>query len=141
MPAARIRKVMPEHNRRPLPEGARSEPHLVLVRKLPCVICGKEPCGIAHHLLKPEPGVRGQKKADDKWAVCLCLEHHDANFPDSLHKHGGEEDWFALHDIDGRGLAKGLWTARGNLDRMKEVVRVHRDLARLKRKQREYPGL
>ena len=53
----------------------------------------------------------------------------------------GEEAWFAWHFIDGRGLAKGLWAARGNLKAMREVVRVHRDLARLKQKQLEYPGL
>jgi hypothetical protein len=141
MPVARMSRNLPEHPRRPLADGAKSDPHLAMVRQCPCVICGKDPCGIAHHLLKPEPGVRGQKRAMDKFAVPICHQDHDAQFPGSLHKHGGEESWFAEHDIDGRGLAKGLWAARGDLDRMREVVRVHRQLARLKRIQREYPGL
>lgn len=141
MPLARIPRNLPERKRAPLPEGAKCESHLALVRKCPCVICGKEPCGFAHHLLKPEPGVRGQKKAMDKYGVPLCFDHHDARSKVSIHFHGGEESWFAEHDIDGRGLAKGLWAARGDLDRMGEVVRVHRQLARLKQAQREHLGL
>lgn len=141
MPLGRFRSAPIEHKRNPLPEGAKAESHLILVRQCPCVVCGKEPCGFAHHLLKPEPGVRGQKKSMDKWATPLCFDHHDPRVKGSIHFHGGEEDWFALHDIDGRALAKGLWTARGNLDQMWKVVRLHRDLARLKRQQREYPGL
>jgi len=112
-----------------------------MVRQLPCAVCGREPCGFAHHLLKPEAGVRGQKRAMDKWATPLCFDHHDQRVKGSIHFHGGEESWFALHFIDGRGLAKGLWAARGNLDRMREVVRVLRELAALKRKQLEYLGL
>ena len=139
MPPARIPRTVTESVREPK-EGM-SGKHLAMIRLLPCTICGREPAGFAHHLLKPELGVRGQKQAADRWAVPLCFDHHDECCPNSIHHHGGEETWFAIYGFDGRGLAKGLWASRGNLDRMRATLATHRQLARLKLAQMEHFAL
>lgn len=136
---ARIPRTVTESVREPR-EGM-SGRHLAMVRLLPCAICGREPACIAHHLLKPEPGVRGQHRAADRWAISLCAEHHDARYPNSVHAHGGEETYFAIYGIDGRGLAKGLWAARGNMEQMRATLQTHRRLAALKLAQAERIGL
>jgi hypothetical protein len=82
--------------------------HLAFIRRLPCCVCGREPGGEAHHLLRVEGRGMGMKAAD-RWAVPLCRVHHQ-----SLHDKGGEEAWFAARGIDARALAERLWRVSGD---------------------------
>jgi hypothetical protein len=74
---------------------------LDFIRKQPCCICG----GInveAHHVRTnslahgSNPG--GAQKADDRWALPLCWEHH-------REAHMGEREFWASLGIDPHKLA------------------------------------
>ena len=101
---------------KPLRDGM-SPRHLASIRQLPCVVCGREPCGQAHHLMGLALGRGMGRKNADRWAIGLCLEHHAA-----VHDHGDDESWLAGHGIDGRALAGALWSARGDLEGMRRIV-------------------
>lgn len=105
------------------PDPRRDLAHLANVRLCCCVVCGKS-ASQAHHLLRvyDDNGVRIVKsqnqRNDDRWAIPLCVEHHDQQYPDSVHRAGDEEGWLASKGIDGRALARALWAVRGDLDAM-----------------------
>lgn len=124
---ARIPRTVSRPKKEPRP--GMSESHLVMVRKLPCVLCGLYGHDIqAHHLLRTgEHGVG--RKSSDRWAISLCRFHHDG-----LHGHGDEEAYLSLHGIDGRALASALWAARGDQEAMERVVFRFRQEAALKKK-------
>lgn len=110
----RIAKNLPHPIRRER-EGM-SEPHLAMVRQLPCLGCGRQPPNQPHHLLRT--GERGlSRKSSDRWAVPLCFGCH-AN----LHHTGDEDAWFAAIGLDGRAVASALWAARGSISAMERII-------------------
>jgi len=109
--------------------------HLELVKKLPCAVSG---CSIQpvdpHHLMKPEGEFRGGMKAEDRYTIPLCRDHHTTG-RDAVHKKGTADyegyltkTWGIL----GRELADALWAVRGDLDAMQRVVFRARQSANLK---------
>lgn len=110
-----------------------SEAHLVLVRALPCIVCGTRKDIHAHHL-KSGPA-RDERslgaKATDQWTVPLCAIHHLADV--ELVGSKRELEWFESKSImDPYSLAQGLWTAtRRGLAAMKKVWDAHWDAAQL----------
>ncbi len=54
--------------------------YLALVRQLPCLHCGDDPCGEAAHVRMASAAFGKasgmQKKPDDKWALPLCASDH-----------------------------------------------------------------
>jgi len=103
-----------------------SSKHLAMIRQLPCVVSDVVGHTEAHHLLRSGEHGMG-RKSSDQWAVPLSAEMHL-----SLHRRGDEDAWFSERGIDGRALARALWAARGDLDRMRAVVFKTRQLAALK---------
>lgn len=98
---------------RPKREGM-SGSHLAMLRRCPCVICGKYPSD-PHHLLRTAEKGMG-RRSSDQWALSMCRTHHDA-----LHAHGDEDAFFAEHGLDGRAIAKSLWSKRGDYDAMVRI--------------------
>ena len=96
--------------------------HLKNVRLLPCLACGRGPVQ-AHHLLKNgEQKTRGIRRNADQWAVPLCMNCHDPNYPGSLHHSGDEVKWFSGRGIDQIAVAEALWRRRGDYAAMKLVI-------------------
>lgn len=113
-----------------------SESHLANVRQCCCLICGKEGPELIdpHHLLRTGEHGTGRRSAD-KWAVPLCSDLNEGHHlgKNGPHAHGDEDAWFAEHDIDGRAIAKALWSKRGNLEAMQRIAWRTAQLVRMPR--------
>lgn len=99
-----------------------SPEHLALIRQLPCCVTGLSLPVIDPHHLK-SAGERGAGlKATDRWCVPLCRQKHD-----EVERIGSRREvaWFHAHGIDPLALAAALWSATGNLDRMRKIVMTH----------------
>jgi hypothetical protein len=121
----RISKSMPQHTPRKRP--GMDAGHLANIRSLPCAACNVPTIlrSHAHHLLRTDE--RGlSRKSSDRWAIPLCIICHD-----HLHMDGDEEGWLARRGVDGRALAKQLWSNRGNIDEMQRVLFRARQAAQL----------
>lgn len=104
---------------------AKGEPdYLVLVRQLPCLYCGVEPCGEAAHISfsSAQFGKSNSfgKRAHDSCALPLCRDDH-MNAKHAQHKGNEEAFWTAL-GIDPYFTAKRLYEKRGDLVAMRYVV-------------------
>ena len=102
----------------------RDEKYLRLVRLLPCLRCGKDPCGEAAHLRmtavgKSNPGVGA--KPSDCWALPLDHRCHMVS-----HTRGESVFWDGM-GINPITLAKELYRLRDNLDAMRARVWAHLD--------------
>ena len=75
----------------------RNKPYLNYVASLPCVVCGQEPAGDAHHAIGVGFGGMGDK-ASDLFTMPLCRVCHDI-------LHAGVKDWEALHGIQWEHVA------------------------------------
>ena len=98
-----------------------SPAHLVLIRNLPCCICGVS--GSEAHHVKAGTGERGMGlRSTDRWAVPMCHEHHM-----EVERAGSkkENDWFAQRAVLPGLLAMDLWKGTGNLERMQRVLTGH----------------
>jgi hypothetical protein len=105
-----------------------SSQHLINVRKLPCLLCGRRDGVEAHHL-KAGPAARERgvfMKATDRWAVPLCREHHN-----EIERKGSrrEREEFGRWGHDPQAAAQGLWNKRGDPIAMDFVVRAHQQQA------------
>ena len=99
-----------------------SEAHLALIRQLPCCITGKRPGGEVHHL-KDGTGERGMGlRSTDKWGVPLC---HHVHMDVEAAGTRNERAWFLARGIDPIVLAKDLWGASGDLEKMIKIVESH----------------
>lgn len=58
-----------------LQKPIRNKPYLNYIASLPCVVCGCEPAGEAHHIIDVGYGGMGTK-ASDLWVFPLCRIHH-----------------------------------------------------------------
>lgn len=57
----------------------------------------------------------------DKWALSLCAGHHRL-YPDAQHNYG-ESDWWKMKGINPLPIAKALWEAYPDLEKMCEIAR------------------
>jgi hypothetical protein len=98
--------------------------HLELLRLLPCCVTGQNPCGEVHHLKSMIESRGFGLRSEDRWGVPLSREPHDL-----VERVGsrGERAWFLERGIDPHLLAKALWKATGDLDRMRKVLIAHRE--------------
>lgn len=114
--------------RRPVEKRAErdgnDEAHLAAIRKLPCCVTLRTPCGEAHHL-KQNTGERGAgMRSSDKWAVPICRSAHEA--VESVGSRN-ETRWFAEHGIASPiDLAAALWAASPDISKMTSIVIAHR---------------
>lgn len=101
-------------------ERVHDEDHLALIRKLPCLSCGMEPCGTAAHVRTSSAAHRkpntGSRKPDDKWTVPLChADHMDQ------HSQGELTFWHRL-GLSPFLICEQLYKATGDLSAMRSVV-------------------
>jgi hypothetical protein len=117
--------------KRPLqPRGAqeaagRDLPYLALVRQLPCLKCGDEPCEPAHiRFASAAFGKAGgmQKKPDDRHSVPLCPGCHRLD-RDAQHNRNEREFWDSV-GLNPLMVAQRLYAQRGDLVAMRAVVMV-----------------
>lgn len=111
--------------------------HLTLLRVLPCCVSGRTPCGEAHHLRSMiGVGMSGKftrglgLRAEDRWSLPLAHGLHMESHRVSSRQ---ERSWFLERGIDPHLLAKALWKATGDLDRMRKVLLAHREAQAEKR--------
>ena len=100
--------------------------HLALIRQLPCLKCGLDPCGEAAHVrmnsaafgkrqaLGPKPG--------DEWTVPLCRACHQSD-PDAQHRVGELAFWSAI-GINPLIVARDLYRVTGDALAMRAVTLV-----------------
>ena len=107
------------------PEQTASDPaYLAVVRQLPCLKCGLEPCGEAAHVrissaaFHKRGGMR--KKPDDRWALPLDRGCHVSD-PDALHRRGEYIFWNELA-LNPLLICERLYRQRGDLIAMRAVI-------------------
>ena len=106
--------------------AGRAGAYLAMIRQLPCVKCGVEPCGVAAHL-RMNSGLYGKRQAlgrkpADSWTTPLCDSCHTNDY-DAQHKIGEREFWHRL-GINPFLLYQRLHAQRGDLVAMRAVVMV-----------------
>lgn len=115
----------------PAPRPAKCEPaedpdYLALVRQLPCLYCGVEPCGEAAHVRLASAAFRKssgmQKTPEDRWALPLCREDH-LNARTAQHNRNETEFWQSL-GINPLLVCEQLYKQRGYLVAMRAVAMV-----------------
>jgi hypothetical protein len=100
--------------------------YLALVRDLPCLYCGVEPCGEAAHL-RMASAAHGKssglgRKPADRWALPLCpSDHRIARH--AQHNRSEAAFWDAI-GIDAPQVATLLYAQRGDLVAMRAVIFV-----------------
>ena len=99
------------------------EAHLRFIRSLPCVACEDNTATEAAHLKMPcakaaKRNVGIGEKADDKWTLPLCGEHHREQ-----HKLGEELFW-RQYGIDPVSTASFLFGVSGNYEMGEAIVRA-----------------
>lgn len=99
--------------------------HVANLSQLPCPTCSTRKFKVVCHHLRYGSAV-GQRgvgfKATDMWGVPLCWSCHS-----DLHRYGSrkEQQWWAERGYDGEALARGLWNARGDKQRLGRVLLAH----------------
>lgn len=100
--------------------------YLVLVRQLPCLSCGMQPCYEAAHV-SLSSAAHGKmnmlgKRAKPKWVLPLCPDDHRLA-RDCQHSQSEQIFWDKL-GIDPLATCEALWAQRGDLVAMENVIRV-----------------
>lgn len=97
-----------------------------MVRQLPCLHCGMEPCGEAAHVRMASAAfgkASGMNKTpDDKWALPLCGPDHRVA-KHAQHNHGEADFWAGL-GINAPLACTRIHAVRGDLVAMRAVVLV-----------------
>lgn len=94
--------------------------HLALIRLLPCLACGANPAGEAHHVrMGANSGM--STKPDDNRTVPLCFACHER-----AHRIGEVKFWGALA-INPITVASRLFTRAPDLAAMRAVVFAERE--------------
>jgi len=107
MPASRFPRTVIQRKSRP--DQRRRPQHLVFVRQLPCVICGKKAPSQAAHVRSGTDGGAGIKPSDH-YCVPLCSDCH------SLQHQYGELRFWSTVRIDPFNVALRLWTVSGDIE-------------------------
>ena len=113
MPTSRIPKTMARG--KPTPKFHRRGQHLVFLRQLPCVACGKAAPSEAAHVRTGTDGGIGRKPGD-RYAVPLCTTCHAKQ-----HRVGELTFWSPLR-IDPLGVALRLWTISADVEAGERTV-------------------
>jgi hypothetical protein len=113
MPAPRIPR--PVARGKPKPNLRRRVQHLVFVRQLPCVTCGKAAPSDAAHVPTGTDGGVG-RKLGDRYAVPLCTICHAKQ-----HRVGELTFWSALR-IDPLNVALRFWTVSSDVEAGERIV-------------------
>lgn len=97
-----------------------------LIRMMPCLHCGLEPCGEAAHL-RMASGAHGKasgmgKKPIAKWCLPLCSEHH--RLAQRAQHQIGERQFWAELGIDPFHTAELLYDRRGDYAAMRAIVLI-----------------
>lgn len=104
--------------------GERDPDYLAMVRTLPCLYCGMEPCGEAAHVRMASAAFRKasgmNKTPPDKWALSLCGPDHRV-LKTAQHQHGEAQFWYRL-GISPLIVCEKLFAQRGDLVAMRAVV-------------------
>jgi hypothetical protein len=100
--------------------------YLALIRQLPCLHCGMEPCYEAAHVRLASAAFGKAsglgKKPPDRWALPLCPDHHRLA-RDCQHNQGEQMFWARL-GINPLIVCGRLYAQRGDLVAMRAVVMV-----------------
>lgn len=97
--------------------------YLALVRQLPCLKCGSEPCEPAHVRFASAAYGKASglgKKPDDRWAVPLCAGDH-LLARDAQHNRNEQAFWAEL-GINPLAVAAALYARRGDFVAMHMVI-------------------
>ncbi|HYM31826.1 MAG TPA: hypothetical protein VEU47_11025 [Candidatus Cybelea sp.] len=107
-------------------ESGKDADYLALIRQLPCLYCGVEPCGEAAHVRLASAAFGKSsglgKKPDDCWALPLCGEDH-RNARHAQHKRSEAEFWASL-GINPLIVCERLFKQRGDYAAMRMVIVV-----------------
>ena len=113
----------------PAPRSFKAEPaedpsYLAMVRELPCLYCGVEPCGEAAHV-RLASAAHGKssglsKKPEDRWTLPLCRDDHQ-NARHAQHRRSEAAFWEGL-GINPLIVCQALYAQRGDLVAMRYVV-------------------
>ena len=81
--------------------------HLAFVARFRCCVpgCFRHPVHV-HHLRVPGSDAAGGRKASDRYALPVCMEHHQG--PGGIHASGGEADWWAARGVDPLAFARAM---------------------------------
>src|ERR1700746_1391689 len=113
MPAARIPRTVAR--RKPTLGSHRRGQHLIFIRQLPCVACGRAAPSEPAHVRTGADGGVGMKPGD-RYAVPLCTTCHAKQ-----HRVGELTFWSALR-FDPLNVALRLWTVSADLAAGKRIV-------------------
>lgn len=121
-PGALAKRLAAAHGRIRTP--GRAPTYLALVRQLPCLCCGVEPCGLAAHV-RMQSGTFNKHggtglKPDDKWVVPLCDACHTRD-ADSQHRVGEVAFWQRV-GLNPLLVARRLYAQRADLVAMRAIV-------------------
>lgn len=106
-------------------DTGRDASYLDMIRQLPCLKCGGEPCEPAHVRFASAAFGKAsgmQKKPDDKHSVPLCPGCHRLD-RDAQHTRNEREFWDSI-GINPLLVAEKLYAQRGDLVAMRAVVMV-----------------
>jgi hypothetical protein len=98
--------------------------YLALIRSLPCLHCGLDPCYEAAHLRLSSAAygkVSGLgKRPADSWCLPLCPEHHRLN-RNAQHNQGERQFWEAL-GINPLATCVALYAQAGDMVAMRAII-------------------
>jgi hypothetical protein len=105
-------------------EAERDPDYLAMIRTLPCLYCGMEPCGEAAHVRMASAAFRKasgmNKTPPDKWALSLCGPDHRV-LKTAQHNHGEAQFWYRL-GISPLFVCERLYAQRGDMVAMRAVI-------------------
>ncbi len=89
------------------------------IRQCPCVLCGAQ--AEAAHLRYSSAKDQKVNSRNHRWITPLCPQHHRLG-RDSQHGDLGEYQWWQAQGVDPLPIAKALWEARNNLQKMIQIA-------------------
>jgi hypothetical protein len=102
-----------------------SDEHLAAIRQLACAFCPISYGTECHHLKSgPAHAERSfGRRATDRWTIPICRIHHNA-----IERAGsrGEAAYARSYATDIVGLALALWNVSPDVERMREVLKAHK---------------
>lgn len=125
-PGSLLKRVQVQPRAQAREAAGRDADYLAMIRQLPCVKCGVEPCGVAAHL-RMNSGAYNKRQAMGRkpsveWTTPLCNGCHTNDY-DAQHKIGEREFWHRL-GINPFLLCQRLYAQRGDPVAMRAVVMV-----------------
>lgn len=98
--------------------------YLAMMRQLPCIKCGLEPCGEAAHVRLTSAAFHKRggigRKPEERWALPLDRGCHISD-PDALHRRGEYIFWAEL-GLNPLLICERLYRQRGDLVAMRAII-------------------